>query len=266
MHVITLLSDLGTTDTNVSAIKCILSGTSGSTNIVDISHDMRFRHLPRAAYVASSAYRHFPENSIHIIFFNSFSAPNLNLLLTKFYNQYILAPDNGIIPLITGNALSRCWLCKNFDTPPKSREWALAAKEITDQILNGSDPSAFLEEVLPQPPDAVPIPILFSNRLDCEILHTDRYSNIVLNITEDLFKTLVGDRKFSIKLIGARESIESISNHYTEVEEGRHLCRFNSNGYLEIAVNRSPAIPEEQARMPHGPIDYKRVSISILPA
>lgn len=265
MQIITLLSDLGTTDTHLSAIKSTLSGAGDTVNIVDISHYMRSGNLPQAAYIAASAYRHFPENSIHIIFFNSLSASHSSLLLTKFDNQYMLAPDNGILPLITGNTVTQCWLCQKFDTSPKSADWGLAAKVITDQILNGSDPSAFLQELQPQAPAAVPVPILFSNRLDCEILHIDRYSNIVLNITEDLFKTLVGYRKFSIKLIGARESIDSISNHYTEVEEGRHLCRFNSNGYLEIAVNRSPAMPEEQARMPQGPIDYKRVSISVFP-
>ena len=37
------------------------------------------------------------------------------------------------------------------------------------------------------------------------------------------------------------DDITALSNNYNDVENGEPLCRFNSTGYLELALNHAPA-------------------------
>jgi len=76
--------------------------------------------------------------------------------------------------------------------------------------------------------------------IDCEVIHIDRYENVILNITRQRFDELSAGRAFRLQLMYI-EDITELSNNYNDVKEGYKLCRFNSNDYLEVCVNRGKA-------------------------
>ncbi len=75
---------------------------------------------------------------------------------------------------------------------------------------------------------------------ECEVIHIDRYENVVLNITKQQFEHMGNGRQFRLQFMRVEE-INEISANYTDAREGFKLCRFNSNNYLEICINRGRA-------------------------
>jgi S-adenosylmethionine hydrolase len=67
----------------------------------------------------------------------------------------------------------------------------------------------------------------------------DGFDNVVINISKELFEEFVGNKRF---LISFRQyKIDSLSQHYSDVPEGKVLAMFNDAGYLEIVMNRANA-------------------------
>ena len=76
--------------------------------------------------------------------------------------------------------------------------------------------------------------------MECQVIHIDRYENVVINVTKQQFEDIGKGRNFRISFM-RDEEITEISTHYHNVKPGEKLCRFNNNGYLEIAINRGQA-------------------------
>ena len=102
MAIVTLTTDIGYNDYIVGAIKGQLLSADPSFNIVDITHRLSPFNYQQAAYICSNAFRHFPQNTFHIIIVNLFEAHPDHVLLAKYNGQYVACPDNGILTMIAG--------------------------------------------------------------------------------------------------------------------------------------------------------------------
>jgi S-adenosylmethionine hydrolase len=78
------------------------------------------------------------------------------------------------------------------------------------------------------------------NTVECHVIHIDRFENVVINLTRSQFDAIGTGRPFKIQFM-RDEEINELNGHYSNVKEGEKLCRFNSAGYLEIAINRGKA-------------------------
>lgn len=235
---ITLLTDLGTRDASVSMAKAVLLQHAPHARITDITHRVPQHGLIQAAYLLLSAYAHFPKETIHIVPIDVFNADTVRILLTKQEGYWFIAPDNGLLPLAFGNLSENMWLCYALPHPVSFNEWMEHAGKIVAQVVAGN--------ALPYTPHAVDTthrilqPIATGDGVDCNVLHIDPYQNVVLDITQQQFETIVGDRPFTIKTLRMK-NITTISKNYNDVEVGEPLCRFNSAGFLEIALNHAQA-------------------------
>ena len=82
-------------------------------------------------------------------------------------------------------------------------------------------------------------PVLDNGIIKGHVMYIDSYENIITNITESLFKEARQNRKFNI--VVRSYEIKKISRSYTDVAPGEILALFDSNGYLEIAMNQGNA-------------------------
>ncbi|MCD6064126.1 MAG: salL 2 [Flavipsychrobacter sp.] len=239
MAIVSLLSDFGLQDASVASIKAILARIPG-VNVIDISHLLEPFYLQQAAYLLSSSYSHFPERTCHLIFFDTFYEAVPTLVLLEKNNHYFLAPDNGILPLAFGREPGIVWKCFELDASKNFKDWVVAASE-TVQKLQISPPAdiGLANHELKNSPQPI-LPKIDGNTVECHVIHIDRFENVVLNITEDQFLKISRNRPFRIQFMRDDE-ISKIETRYNAVREGEKLCRFNSAGYLEIAINRGNA-------------------------
>ena len=88
--------------------------------------------------------------------------------------------------------------------------------------------------------DQGPQPKRDQHTLYCEVIHIDKYENVVIDFTRRQYDELYPAKQFRLEF-NKTETIEDINVHYTDVKEGYRLCRFNSNDQLEISINHGKA-------------------------
>ncbi|MBS1730182.1 MAG: SAM-dependent chlorinase/fluorinase [Bacteroidetes bacterium] len=236
--VITLSTDIGTKDYLAGAIKGQLIAVIPQIIIADISHELSGQNYFHAAYICKHAFRHFPQESIHIVIVNLFEKLPHYLLLAKFNDQYIICPDNGMLTMITGKQPEEMVA---IEVKPAGNFGLLACTSaIANAIQKLSDGISF-EQIGPSIHEIVekyPLRATYgSDWLDCQVIFIDHFENVVINLTKEEFEEHRKGRKFKIELKN-NEVIETISENYASVQPGDSLAWFNSADYLEIAVNK----------------------------
>jgi len=235
---ITLLSDLGDRDVTATVAKALIMRHIPDAVFVDVSHNVVQYDLQQGAYLLLSAYKHFPRGSVHVLLVDIFSGSVPRLLLAEYAGYYFIAPDNGILSLAFGDEINDIRLCKEFVNGCSFKDWMNGVGEViasvADDGVAGLKPCEAKSARRLLQPQVTPLGI------DCNILYIDRYENVVLDITKRQFDEYVKGRPFRIKVMRMQD-ITTISNNYNDVPEGEPLCRFNSAGFLEIALNHVPA-------------------------
>lgn len=240
MGCITLLSDFGLQDATIASVKGMLIQKVPELPIIDISHLIEPYHLQQAAYLLASTYPMYPEGTCHLVFTGIFSEPHPRLLLCEEQGHYFLVPDNGILTLTFGRIPEKVWECMVLDKTQRFRNWADMAVMIAQRLTTAKPEALALKPCALTHAPAHWLPIAEGNTVTCHVIHIDRFENVVINITRQQFDEIGQGRPFTIHFM-RDENITVLSDHYTDVREGEHLCRFNSAGYLEIAINRGQA-------------------------
>lgn len=231
---ITLLSDLGTRHTAISGIRALAAAQLPASEVIDISHSVTPYNLHEAAYMSRKAALHFPEKTVHLLMVDIDRGERHRMLLARSNGQYFIAPDNGILAMALAS-IEGVWLCSEFQSNADTISWAATAMQIIISIQAEKPDSLYSRFMLQeltgfstQRPDGA--------RIDCNILHIDRYGNIIVNFTRHQFDSLIGDGPFSVALPGG-QSISHVSQHYSDKEAGNIICRFNSQDYLELGIS-----------------------------
>ena len=240
MLTVTLLSDFGEGDAANGIIKVQLAQHVANVCVVDVTHQVAMADLREASYYTLKSYRFFPAGSVHILATAIFNGDRNRMLLAEIDGHFFIAADNGLLSLTFPGEVTKVWLAREFSGMITTLEWFDSAISIIRLLQQGANID---EHLLPftiasisQPTTPQPL----RDRIDCNIIHLDRYGNIVLNITRAEFDEKAKSRGFSVVLPGGKKLTE-ISLHYYDVPEGSLLCRFNSLDRLEIAVNHGSA-------------------------
>ncbi len=238
MAYITLLSDFGLQDASVAVAKGILMQHVPSAQIVDIAHEIIPFNVGQAAYMLGATYKNFPAGTAHIPLIDIFSEINPKLALVEYDSHYFLAPDNGIIPLALRNATVQAWLCLDFLKEHSFHRWLRVAGDMVSALQLKKPSDLGLTEFQLQRLSAAEMPS--DGILEVEAIHIDLFGNVVVDFTRAQYDAMAKGRRIHVDFIGLEE-IDGLKNNYNDVRRGYNLCRFNSNDYLEICVNRGKA-------------------------
>lgn len=249
MGIITLTTDLGYRDPYLAIVKARLISGDPSLHLLDLSCEMKENNISDAAFILKNALPYFPDNTIHLVaikFIVDKSSLNKNqgidnsrYLLTRYRNQYILCPDNGLLTLID----------TDFKEPVYQVYYEGANKHhfflkdvFVDAALHLAKKNS-ITDIAALTTDyyraAQFESFVNGNLLRGKGIYVDDFGNIITNITREKFADIVGRRNFTITLPGAR--ISRICDSYEDVRYGSPLVLFNSFDYLEVAVNGKSA-------------------------
>src|SRR3989338_5913938 len=100
MPIITLTTDLGSSDFYVGALKGAILSQLADVTLVDITHNIPLYNFSKAAFIVRNCYKDFPQGTIHIIGVNpEIDAETAHVAI--FYNgHYFIGADNGMFSLI----------------------------------------------------------------------------------------------------------------------------------------------------------------------
>lgn len=240
MGCITLLSDFGLQDASVASAKGILMQHVPDTAIIDISHLVEAYHLQQAAYLLQASYKYFPAGTCHVLLLDIYSEKKPSLIVCEYDGHYFLSPDNGLLPLAFGSDIEQVWKCYELQPENVFNDWLHAVGDIAKALQHQHPADMQLPSCTLRNAPQNCQPVITGNTVECQVIHIDRYENVVINITRKQFDEIGNNRNFRIVFMRDEELTE-ISTHYHDVKQGDKLCRFNAAGYLEIAINRGHA-------------------------
>lgn len=254
-RVITLTTDFGMADAFVGTMKGVILSVNPEASIVDLCHSIEPQNVAQAAFVLSTAYRYFPDNTIHLVVVDPGVGSVRRAIILRTPTFIFVAPDNGVLSYILDDASPSATIGEGLQyselgaglkavTISNPRFW-LAPLSATFHGRDIFAPVAgylslaipiheFGEEV--SRVSAFPLPrpeVVADGVLLGHVLHVDRFGNLITDVKAE---GLPADR-VRIK-VGGR-SIEGISSCYEE--GGELLALMGSSGNLEVAAKNKNA-------------------------
>ncbi len=248
---ITLLTDFGTADYFVAAVKGVILGVNPRARIVDITHDIPPHDIEAAAFTLLAACDSFPAGTIHVAVVDPGVGSSRRAILIRTRRQIFVGPDNGIFS----------YVCDDSAKTPMTPEIfhltnAKYFRQPVSSTFNGRDvfapvAAAFSNGVKPSDlgtriTDYVRLPPLKprasqDGEVSARIIHIDHFGNCITNITSaDLTAEMIAA---GAKLRVKGKLVKSFRGYFAE-EIGRGDKVFGiwgSAGFLEIAAANGSA-------------------------
>jgi hypothetical protein len=239
MAIVTLLTDSGTHDHYVAAIKARILSVNPGVKIFDVSHSVASCDIAHGAFVLRSVFRDFPKRTTHLIGVNATGNRGDGYLAVQLEDHYFVGCDNGIFGLIsarpfqgivelnTVNAVASSFPERDILAPAAARlasGIALADLGVArTEIRRLTDRSARTTR----------------RQISGHVIRVDHFGNLITNIEKEAFDTLSAGKGYTLQL--GTEKLRKINSAYNQVEPGDCFALFNSLGWLEIGVNKGNA-------------------------
>jgi S-adenosylmethionine hydrolase len=248
---ITLTTDFGFADGFVGTMKGVIYTINPDAVIIDISHEIGSQDVLAAAFLFAASYKYFPDGTVHVIVVDPGVGSQRRAVAVETGKCYFVAPDNGVLTLALKQekiiksivlANPEYFLDEVSDTFHARDIFAPVAAHLSlgVEIEKLGHEAGELKEI------RFPEPEVSQNGIKGHIIHIDKFGNLIANIKQELFDSVMSDVQFSIKIAGIE--LVKISRSYADVAAGEPLAIFDSFGNLEIAVNCGSAEETLKAR------------------
>ncbi|MCU1383531.1 MAG: hypothetical protein JWL71_2228 [Acidobacteria bacterium] len=241
--VIALLTDFGTRDHYVGAMKGVILGICPDVTLVDISHDVAPHDVSGAALELAAAYRYFPPGTIFLVVVDPGVGSARRGLAADAGDYAFVAPDNGVLTAaLDGQAPRRV---VELTEPQYARRTVSRTFEGRDRfapaaawLATGIDLAALGRAAGAIERLDIPQPVVGPDRIDGEVARVDRFGNLITNIDRRTFDTLAGG-PVDIRIGG--HGVSRVVSTYADASPREICALFGSSGHLEVAANGASA-------------------------
>ena len=242
--IITLITDFGTRDGYVGAMKGVILKINPQVRLVDITHEVSPQDIFEAGFILKNSYRYFPDGSIHLAVVDPGVGSKRRAILVEAGDHFFIGPDNGVFTFIYESErikkvvelTNKRYFLPHISNTFHGRDIFAPAAAYLSKGIPFEDFGGICNDVVRFD---IPEPETERGIIKGVVLHVDRFGNLISNIPEVLFGELVGRRMHEISIGG--EVLGDIKGSYSEVEEEQALALFGSSGYLEISVRGQDA-------------------------
>lgn len=240
--IIALLTDFGTTDPYVAAMKGAALSVNPDAQLIDISHHIAPQDVAEAGYVLAASWAYYPAGTVFAAVVDPGVGSGRRILAAEVDGRVLLAPDNGLLTMV-------------LDVSPPTRLVAVTNEAYFRQpvsaTFHGRDifapVAAHLTLGVPLD-DLGPVADGYERleaaaarlsrlAIDGEVVHVDRFGNLVTNITRDDLREFQGDEHTALRVHVAANEISGVSRTYAEVGLGEMASVIGSSDRLEISTH-----------------------------
>ncbi|CAN5358980.1 S-adenosyl-l-methionine hydroxide adenosyltransferase family protein [soil metagenome] len=239
-RIIVLLTDFGTKDYFVGAMKGAILAVNQRAQIVDITHEISPQDIRAASFTLRTCYRNFPPQTIFVGVVDPGVGSERRAILIETINYFFIAPDNGLLSFVFDEAenfsvfelTNRKFFAANVSATFHGRD---IFAPVAAHLSNGAKAENFGAEIKDFIRFAETKPHKISeNEMQAEIIHIDRFGNLITNLKrEDLPENFVLE-------IGEKW-IEKLLEFFADAETDEVFMIFGSANYLEIAAFQDSA-------------------------
>ncbi|MDD5093948.1 MAG: SAM-dependent chlorinase/fluorinase [Dehalococcoidia bacterium] len=244
-NIITLISDFGTRDAYVGAMKGVILGINPAARVIDITHEIEPQNISQAAYILNSVHHYFPEGTVHLVVVDPSVGSDRRAIILRTDKALFVAPDNGVLSYVSGDMIeaavitnSHFWLKPVSATFHGRDIFAPVAAHLSlgNPLYDfGAGTSSLV--VLP----SLQPKIEGDGTIIGKVVHIDHFGNLITNMKQSDLPEAV----LQIEVKG--HVIQGLSSSYAKGSE--LLALIESNGFLEIALQNGNAAALLAARV-----------------
>ncbi|MEP1035230.1 SAM-dependent chlorinase/fluorinase [Ekhidna sp.] len=239
MALITFMSDFGTVDHYVAAVKAAIVSEAPTQPITDISHDIRPFDISHAANVLRNVYKDFPVKTVHIVAVDAMREKSKALAIELDGHMFV-GFDSGIFSLITEKKPDQIVVLENGKSTFPAKD-VLAKTAL--QLANGK-PLKDVGTIVDGMTELYARQLKVTKReIAGNVIAVDRYGNLITNIQKLEFEKILeingAGVQYAIRF--GREQFQQLHAFFSDVESGDCYVLFNSSGQLQIGINKGNA-------------------------
>mgnify|MGYP001770696327 FL=1 len=244
--IITLLTDFGYDSYFVPSMKGVILSLNPDAVIIDITHAIPPFNIYKAAFTLWASYKYFPRGTVHVVVVDPGVGTSRRAIAIKTRNYYFVGPDNGVLMMAAeddGIIEVRAIESREFMRP------------VVSSTFHGRDifapAAAYLSLGLdismlgPRVTDPVKLPGISSKVsrgvADSRIIYIDHFGNAYTGVREGDLGTLGLGYGDELRVVIPRRGVDirvRFLRSYGYANEGEALALINSEGFLELSVNR----------------------------
>ncbi len=186
---IALLTDFGTKDYFVGAMKGVILSINQKVTIVDITHEIPPQDISSASFTLRACYKDFPFKTIFVAVVDPGVGSKRKAVLVVTENFYFIAPDNGLLSFVFDEE-------ENFSVRELTNQKFFAADvsrtfhgrdvfaRVAGHLSKNVNPNEFGTEIK----DFIRIKTakpqkISEQEVEAEIIHIDGFGNLITNLT-----------------------------------------------------------------------------------
>ncbi len=238
--IIALLTDFGTKDFFVSAMKGVILSINEDAKIIDLTHEIEPQNIQSAGFTLAFVYQYFPPKTIFVTVVDPEVGSNRRAILVETTKYFFVSPDNGLLSLVLSEEQSfRAFELTNpkFLLDPMSRTFhgRDVFAPVAAWLSKGLKSSEFGAEITDLVRlEAAKLKLISANCLEAQIIQIDHFGNLVTNLKRDDLPPT-----FSLRI--NHTIIEKQFDFYSQAIENEIFMIFGSVDYLEIVAYKNSA-------------------------
>jgi S-adenosyl-L-methionine hydrolase (adenosine-forming) len=244
---ITLLTDFGTADYFVGAMKGAILSVNPHARVTDITHEIPPHDIYAGAFTLLAGYKTFPAKTVHVGVVDPGVGSKRRPVLVVSRDHFFVGPDNGLFGYVYEHERDvRVFHLTNekyFRHPvsPTFHGRDLFAP-VAGAVSVGVEPSELGREITDYVRlEPLAVRPLAGDAIEAAVIHVDRFGNCVTSITPaDLTEEML---RRGAHLLVKGHKITSFRKFFAEEgnERGEIFGVWGSAGFLELAAFKASA-------------------------
>jgi S-adenosylmethionine hydrolase len=255
--VLALLTDFGTRDPYVGAMKGAALSVCADATLVDLTHDIAAHDVAEAARHLAAAAPYFPAGTAFVVVVDPGVGSARRALAARAGGCWFVGPDNGVLtPVLAPDAA-----VVEITEPRYMRDAVSRTFEGRDRfapaaawLLRGVPLAALGPPVTDPVRLDLPRSLVVDGTLRGVLIAADRFGNVATSIDRAALEAFAGDAPVRLTLAGRPLRLVGT---YADIGDGEVAALFGSAGFLELAARAAPALGREGIQ-PGAPIEVVR--------
>ena len=241
--IVTLLTDFGSRDGHVGAMKGVILSRGPEARLVDLAHDVAPGDVAAASFALAAAAPHFPPGTVHVAVVDPGAGTARRGLALELGAHRYVGPDNGLFAIVLADASDAPLAARALENPALWREPVspvFHGRDVFAPVAAHLASGGALDAVGPALARAALVgaaasePTWSGGALRGRVVHVDRFGNLVTNV-----RVAAGAaRGASVEIEGRTLTVVAT---YGDAPSGALVALVGSTGRLEIAVNGGSA-------------------------
>jgi hypothetical protein len=243
--VVALLSDFGTRDWYVAAMKGVILSRVPEVQLLDITHEIPPQDVVAGAFTLAAVVRWLPPGTVVAAVVDPGVGTSRALLAARVDGRFVVGPDNGLLALALRDAKRRMVVRlanRSLWLPDVSRTFH--GRDIIAPVAAYLARGGALGRLGPRGLRLTPLALPPVRRrrgfVEGAIVHIDGFGNLVTNLPATLAAT--GSR------LRCRGRAVPVVSSYADAAPGALIAVAGSLGWLEVAVRNGSAARRLRAR------------------